>query len=65
MTPILRAKEFYDAEAYHQDYYKGKKLVVTPFGPLRQSKAYKRYRDACGRDQRVKRLWGDAAPFAY
>jgi peptide-methionine (S)-S-oxide reductase len=65
VTPILQAEEFYDAEAYHQNYYKGKKLVVTRFGPLRQSKAYKRYRDACGRDQRVKQLWGDAAPFAH
>jgi peptide-methionine (S)-S-oxide reductase len=26
--------------------------------------AYKFYRNACGRDQRVKELWGSAAPFA-
>lgn len=64
VTPILPTATFYDAEDYHQDYYKGKKLVVTRFGPKRQSEAYKRYRKACGRDKRVKQLWGGAAPFA-
>ncbi|MCG7493993.1 peptide-methionine (S)-S-oxide reductase MsrA [Thalassobius sp. Cn5-15] len=64
VTPILDAKTFYEAEKYHQDYYKGSKIVITRFGPLKQAKAYKKYRDACGRDQRVKALWGDAAPFA-
>ena len=63
VTPILDAKTFYEAEAYHQDYYKGSKIVLTRFGPIKQSKAYKRYRDACGRDQRVKALWGMDAPF--
>ncbi len=64
VTPVLPLQTFYKAEAYHQDYYKGRKLVVTRFGPKRQSEAYKRYREACGRDARVKALWGDAAPFA-
>jgi len=63
VTPILDAKTFYDAEDYHQDYYKGDGLVLTRFGPLRQYKAYKRYRTACGRDARVADLWGDEAPF--
>ena len=64
VTPILEAGPFYKAEAYHQDYYKGSKLVLTRFGPKRQSEAYKRYREACGRDARVKELWGKSAPFA-
>ncbi len=64
VTPILASKRFWPAEAYHQDYYKGTKLVLTRFGPKRQSEAYKRYRKACGRDQRILQLWGDAAPFA-
>ncbi|MFP7672371.1 peptide-methionine (S)-S-oxide reductase MsrA [Marivita sp. S0852] len=63
VTPILPAKTFYDAEDYHQDYYKGSNRVLTRFGPIKQSDAYKRYRDGCGRDDRVKELWGNAAPF--
>ncbi|NIZ60619.1 peptide-methionine (S)-S-oxide reductase [Sedimentitalea sp. CY04] len=64
VTPVLQAAQFHPAEAYHQDYYKGRSLVFTRFGPKRQSEAYKRYRLACGRDARVSQLWGDAAPFA-
>ena len=64
VTPILNETPFYDAEDYHQDYYKGTSLVFTRFGPKRQAAAYKRYRQACGRDARVRELWGDAAPFA-
>ncbi|MGH1423610.1 MAG: peptide-methionine (S)-S-oxide reductase MsrA [Pseudooceanicola sp.] len=64
VTPILNAAPFYKAEDYHQDYYKGTKLIVTRFGPKRQSEAYKRYRKSCGRDARVKQLWGKDAAFA-
>ena len=63
VTPILPASKFYLAGGNHQDYYKGKKLVVTRFGPKRMSEAYKAYRKACGRDTRVKQLWGNQAPF--
>ncbi len=63
VTPILRKKTFYKAEDYHQDYYKGSKIVVTRFGPKKQSSAYKAYRNACGRDQRIRQLWGSAAAF--
>ena len=64
VTPVLPAGKFFKAEKIHQNYYKGTKVVLTRFGPRKQSEAYKRYRKACGRDARVQSLWGDAAPFA-
>ena len=63
VTPILQAGTFYRAEDYHQDYYKGSKMILTRYGPKRQSEAYKLYRKSCGRDARIRALWGDAAPF--
>lgn len=61
VTPVLGAGKFWKAEDYHQDYYKGSNLVLTRAGPKKQSSAYKFYRKACGRDARVKQLWGDQA----
>lgn len=65
VTPVLGAAPFYPADAYHQDYYKSDdRLAISSVGiGVKKSVAYKRYRNGCGRDQRVKQLWGDAAPF--
>jgi peptide-methionine (S)-S-oxide reductase len=64
VTPVVEAAPFYVAEAYHQDYYKSDDLVLTRFGPTTKARAYERYRKGCGRDARVRELWGESAPFA-
>ena len=46
-TPIRPLGRFWRAEAYHQDYY-----VKNPV-------QYRFYRWRCGRDQRVREVWGD------
>ena len=63
-TKVLKVGAFWPADAYHQGYYKQSKVIVTRFGPRKKSTAYKLYRDACGRDQRVLDLWGAEAAFA-
>nr|WP_241427690.1 peptide-methionine (S)-S-oxide reductase MsrA [Fertoeibacter niger] len=64
VTPVEPAGKFWLAEDYHQDYAKGSNIIITRAGPKSQANAYKFYRESCGRDQRVKQLWGSAAAFA-
>lgn len=61
VTPILPAAPFYKAEDYHQGYYQSSKLVLTRFGPVTKATAYKKYRAGCGRDARLRELWGNKA----
>ena len=63
VTPVLATKAFWPAEDYHQDYYKSSDIVLTRAGPKKKSSAYKFYRESCGRDARVKALWGAEAAF--
>jgi len=49
VTEITKAGPFYAAEEYHQDFYKK--------NPVR----YHSYRLGCGRDRRLKELWGESA----
>jgi len=49
VTPIVDAGEFWPAEDYHQDYH------------LKNPVRYKYYKTGCGREARLRQLWGDAA----
>ena len=65
VTPVLAAGTFWPAEAEHQDYSRGDRTVLTRAGLKTQAEAYAFYRKACGRDRRVKALWGNRAAFAH
>ena len=49
VTEIVADQKFWPAESYHQDYYK------------KNAVRYNYYRYSCGRDARLKELWGDQA----
>lgn len=49
VTPVLAAQRFWPAEAYHQNYAE------------RNPVSYGLYRRGCGRDARLREVWGDQA----
>lgn len=51
VTEILPTATFWIAEDYHQNYYVN--------SPIR----YRTYRSGCGRDARLRQLWGSDAPY--
>ncbi|ODS30723.1 MAG: peptide methionine sulfoxide reductase [Candidatus Scalindua rubra] len=46
VTEIIKATSFYEAEEYHQDFYK------------KSPRQYKAYRNGSGRDKFLERIWG-------
>ncbi|POF34044.1 peptide-methionine (S)-S-oxide reductase MsrA [Roseibium marinum] len=61
VTPVEASAIFWPAEDYHQNYYKSDVRTLTRFGYVSRADAYKGYRKGCGRDARVKSVWGAEA----
>lgn len=63
VTALRPSAPFWQAEDFHQGYAYSDAIVLTRFGPIPKRTAYRRYREACGRDARVAEIWGEDAPF--
>ncbi|MBY8916273.1 peptide-methionine (S)-S-oxide reductase MsrA [Nitratireductor rhodophyticola] len=61
VTPVLGPAKFWPAEDYHQNYYQSDERILSRFGLVKKKDAYKGYRKGCGRDARVRQVWGEAA----
>ncbi|GAB4514250.1 MAG: peptide-methionine (S)-S-oxide reductase MsrA [Roseibium sp.] len=61
VTPVEQPAVFWPAEDYHQGYYKSTARTLTRFGYVTRADAYEGYRKACGRDARVRSVWGGEA----
>ncbi len=64
VTPVREAMTFYEADEFHQNYANSTERTLTRFGWVERRVAYQQYRQACGRDQRIRALWGESAAFA-
>jgi len=63
VTPVREAAPFYEADDFHQNYANSEERTLTRFGWVERRAAYKGYREGCGRDRRVRELWGASAAF--
>ncbi|MBO6554061.1 MAG: peptide-methionine (S)-S-oxide reductase MsrA [Roseitalea sp.] len=61
VIPVEGPVTFWRAEDYHQDYYLSQERQLTRFGYVTRAEAYKGYRKGCGRDARVRQIWGAEA----
>lgn len=61
VTPVEPSARFWPAEDYHQNYYRSSERTLSRFGYVKRSDAYKGYRKGCGRDERVRAVWGGEA----
>lgn len=64
VTALREAGSFYEADDFHQNYANSTERTLTRFGWIERREAYQAYRQGCGRDARVREIWGDAAAFA-
>ncbi len=63
VTPVREAAQFYEADDFHQNYANSEERTLTRFGWVERRAAYEGYREGCGRDRRVRELWGASAAF--
>mgnify|MGYP001168677737 CR=1 FL=1 len=61
VTPVIAATQFWPAEDYHQNYHQSNERILTRFGYVTKADAYEGYRRGCGRDARLKEVWGEDA----
>lgn len=55
VTAVEMAPTFYPAEDYHQDFWTGQELLSNG---LTREQHYARYRQGCGKNQKLEAVWG-------
>lgn len=60
-TDVEPASKFWPAEDYHQNFWRSQEMMLTWAGYKPRAEHYKYYREGCGRDARLREIWGDHA----